>query len=232
VSKNLILITTKDKSERVVKLRELTAQAEGALGFLNAVTLDIMNTLGIEIDDKSGTNSAAQIEAKEILERTLEGQEKVYEDEHEDMMMTVMNLGNIYFGTKEYEKALKFYMRALKGQQNTLGEHHTSSLTSCMNIANVLNDGMRDYQKAKVFYNSALDGFEKQLGKDHRFTVVTANKYKNCLLKLMDFVGFWALEKRCGVAMGGGRMRSDERSDELEYVFYHVFNKHGFNFVF
>ncbi|GMH82569.1 hypothetical protein TL16_g09303 [Triparma laevis f. inornata] len=85
---------------------------------------------------------------------------QVYENEHEDMMMTVMNLGNIYFAMKQYDKALEFYMRALKGQQETLGKQHTSSLTSMMNIANVLNDGMRDFAQAEVYYKSALDEFE------------------------------------------------------------------------
>jgi len=194
--KSLLVITVKDNVRRVAKLRELVEKAESSLGFENIVTLDIMNTLGIEIDDKKGVDKKAQNESKKILERCLKGQEKVYENEHEDMMMTVMNLGNIYFATKQYDKALEFYMRALKGQQETLGKQHTSSLTSMMNIANVLNDGMRDFAQAEVYYKSALDGFEKQLGKHSRFTIVTAANYKNCLTKLVDIPALKELERR------------------------------------
>ncbi|GMH98876.1 hypothetical protein TrST_g13151 [Triparma strigata] len=194
--KSLLLITVKDNARRVSRLKELADRAENALGFENIVTLDIMNTLAIEIDDKNGQDKRAQNEAKSILERCLKGQERVYEYEHEDMMMTVMNLGNIYFAKREHEKALEFYMRALKGQQATLGKTHTSSLTSMMNIANVLNDGIQDFAQAETYYKGALEGFESQLGRHHRFTLVTAANYKNCLTKLVDIPALKELERR------------------------------------
>ena len=194
--KSLLLITVKDNARRVSRLKELADKAENALGFENIVTLDIMNTLAIEIDDKNGQDKRAQNEAKSILERCLKGQERVYEYEHEDMMMTVMNLGNIYFAKREHEKALEFYMRALKGQQATLGKTHTSSLTSMMNIANVLNDGIQDFAQAETYYKGALEGFESQLGRHHRFTLVTAANYKNCLTKLVDIPALKELERR------------------------------------
>ena len=76
-------------------------------------------------------------EARKVYERCLAGREKVLGEDHKKTLMTVNNLGNVYYGLQDYEKALEYYERALKGYEKTLGKTHPDTLTTVMNIANV-----------------------------------------------------------------------------------------------
>ena len=162
--------------ERIEKFRDLVKRCERALGEENVVSLEMLNSLGIELKENEEYE-----EAKEVYERCLLGQMKVLEEDHKDTLETLNNLGEVYSeGLKNYEKALEYYERALKGCERVSGKNHPLTITIVSNIAEVYQGG-DEFGKAEELFERALEGLEAQFGKDHRHTKHCAKNFSVCL---------------------------------------------------
>ncbi|GMH81017.1 hypothetical protein TrLO_g6160, partial [Triparma laevis f. longispina] len=119
-------------------------------------------------------------EAIIVHERCLAGRMNVLQEDHQNTVESLNNLGSVYAGLKKYEKTLEYYERALNGNEKLLGKNHTSTLMTLENIA-VINMYLKNFGKAEELYQTALEGYEGQLGKDHKNTMKCARLFRNSL---------------------------------------------------
>ncbi|GMH81991.1 hypothetical protein TL16_g09111 [Triparma laevis f. inornata] len=162
--------------EKIEKLRDLVKKKERALGEENVVTLETLNSLGVQPKVNGEYEAAIK-----VLDRCLAGRMKALGEDHQQTLMTLKMLGVVYRTLKNCEKELEYYERALKGYEKKLGKNHPSTLDTMMNIAIVNRGGMNDYGKAEELYERALEGYEPQFGRDHEYTKRCAKNFKICL---------------------------------------------------
>ncbi|GMI13134.1 hypothetical protein TrLO_g9182 [Triparma laevis f. longispina] len=106
---SLTMSTGMSDGEIIEKLRDLLKTMERVLGEENVVTLETLNSLGCRLR----TNGQFE-EAKEVLERCLAEKMTVIGEDHKDTFASLANLGTVYVGLKNYEKALEYYERAFR----------------------------------------------------------------------------------------------------------------------
>jgi tetratricopeptide (TPR) repeat protein len=115
-------------------------------------------------------------EAEAMLERTLEGCEKVWGPAHSWTLDAVTNLGTTYLKRGRYKEAETMLERALEGYEKAWGHgpEHTSTLDTVNNLGLVYFDQGR-YKEAEAMYERALKGYEKVQGPGHTSTFNTVN---------------------------------------------------------
>ncbi|GMH48273.1 hypothetical protein TL16_g00253 [Triparma laevis f. inornata] len=176
VTYSLTWSTLMSNDEKIEKLRDLVKRMERALGEENVVTLDTLNSLGGTLH-----KNEEHEEAKEVWEKCLVGQTKLHGEDHRLTLMTMGNLGAVYFALKS-EKALEYYERALKRSEKLMGKNHPDTLSTMMNTAIFYDNNLKNYVKAEELYERALEGYEAQFGKDHKSTKDCVKKFKKHLI--------------------------------------------------
>jgi tetratricopeptide (TPR) repeat protein len=76
------------------------------------------------------------------------------------------NIGNVYYTTGEYSKALSSHEKALAIKQQSLPSNHPELGSAYNNIGFVYED-MGDSSKARSFYEQAVDNGEQSLPANH-----------------------------------------------------------------
>ena len=68
--------------------------------------------------------------ALQIFKNVLVKQEKTIGVSHPDTLLTVNNLGLLYYNLGDYEKAESFYRRSIEGNEVALGKNHQKTWNS------------------------------------------------------------------------------------------------------
>ena len=79
------------------------------------------------------------IKAKELLEKALEIQKKVLDEDHADVANTCNNLASVYEKSEKYEEAKKLREKALFILKKSFAEDHPYVVGSYENLASVYN---------------------------------------------------------------------------------------------
>jgi hypothetical protein len=93
----------------------------------------------------------------------------------EEMLGTILALGNLYKDQGRLDAAEEMCLRVLKRSEKALGERHPTTLTSVCNLASIMQSQSK-YKAAEVMNQRALEGREKALGKDHIDTLTWLSK--------------------------------------------------------
>ena len=114
------------------------------------------------------------IEAEQMFQRALAGQEKVFGPDHKSTLQVVNNLGISYKAQGKYAEAERMYQRALEGKEKALGSNHISTLQAVHNLGALYLD-LGKHAEAEHMYQRALAGKEKVLDPNHISTLRTVN---------------------------------------------------------
>ncbi|WP_204141290.1 tetratricopeptide repeat protein [Halomicronema sp. CCY15110] len=93
-------------------------------------------------------------------------QERLLEDAHPDIVITLNNLANLYQRQERYSEAEPLYQQALTICQRQWGEQHFYVTESLSNLANLYRDQER-YGEAEPLYQQALAIRQRQWGEQH-----------------------------------------------------------------
>ncbi|KIN06945.1 hypothetical protein OIDMADRAFT_150200 [Oidiodendron maius Zn] len=113
-------------------------------------------------------------EAEKMLQRALQGLEKVLGTEHTSTLNTVGNLGSLYQDQGKFSEAEKMYQCALQGFEKALGVEHILTLDAVNNLG-TLYAYQGKFSKSEQMYQHALYYKEKALGTEHISTLSTVN---------------------------------------------------------
>jgi tetratricopeptide (TPR) repeat protein len=116
--------------------------------------------------------------AEKMLQRALEGYEKIWSPNHVSILATVNNLGNLYTKQGKMVKAKELYLRALEGYEETFGPNNNLALDTLNNLG-LLYAEQGKLDEAEEVYQRALDGKERAFGPDHSLTLDTVNNLGN-----------------------------------------------------
>ena len=129
----------------------------------------------IRLDDCRATlyRSIGKIaDSESICKRVLADKERTIGKDHESTLVTVHNLGNIYFDQGKSMEAESMYQRALAGCIKAHGKDHISTFATVNSLGNVYYM-QENFAEAESMYQWALVGREKVLGKGHISTLET-----------------------------------------------------------
>ena len=108
--------------------------------------------------------------AEQMLERALQGKEKVLGAERTSTLSTANNLGSLYKSQGKLAEAEQMYQRALQGYEKALGVDNAMTYIPALNtILNLdsLFERQADSAKARIMYSKALVGYDKVGGPVH-----------------------------------------------------------------
>ncbi|KAH6673053.1 hypothetical protein B0J14DRAFT_654782 [Halenospora varia] len=114
------------------------------------------------------------VEAEQMYQRALQGNEKAWGPEHTSTLDTVNNLGLLYKSQGKLVRAEQMYQRALQGKEKAWGSEHTSTLRTVNNLG-LLYKSQGKLVEAEQMYQRALQGYEKAWGPEHTSTLDTVN---------------------------------------------------------
>ena len=160
-------------------------------------------------------NNGCYLDAESLLQRALEGRERVLGPEHPDTLTSVDNLAVLLESTGDYVQAEPLYRRALEGYERVLGPEHPHTLASVNNLA-LLLESTGDYVQAEALYRRALEGRERVLGPEHPSTLVSVNNLAALLYSKGDYVQAEPLYRRA--LEGYERVLGPEHPDTLASV--------------
>ncbi|KAF7508034.1 hypothetical protein GJ744_009616 [Endocarpon pusillum] len=145
--------------------------------FIQAGILDVIADGRLEraVDIAQLLQGQVRLTAAAVMhQRALAGTEKALGPDHPSTLITVDNLGLLYYDQGKLDEAEQMYMRALAGSEKVLGPDHTSTLSTVNDLGSLYyQQGKLD--EAEQMYIRALVGKEKALGPDHTLTLRTVN---------------------------------------------------------
>jgi len=86
-----------------------------------------------------------------------------------DTGTTLLNIAGVYQQTRQYSKALPFYIRAICILKELLGVKHSFVAVTIADIA-LLNSNLKYYEDAIEIFNLALELYDIVFGRDHPST--------------------------------------------------------------
>jgi tetratricopeptide (TPR) repeat protein len=92
--------------------------------------------------------------------------------EHPDTVVSLNNLGALYYATGAYAKAEPLFKRALAIYENALGPEHPDTVVSLNNLG-ALYYATGAYAKAEPLFKRALAIYENALGRASRHRPLT-----------------------------------------------------------
>ena len=98
----------------------------------------------------------------------------------------LVNLGALYNGLGNYNKALPLYLEGLKSIEKIRGKEHPSYATSLNNLA-ALYMALGNYSKALPLYLQVKDIDEKVLGKEHLYYTISLNNLAFLQVKMGNY---------------------------------------------
>ncbi|CAD6445958.1 41b63c63-b057-49e5-92f2-0b6c0abeaaab [Sclerotinia trifoliorum] len=140
-------------------------------------TLDTIHCLGILYADQGKL-----IEAEQMFEQALQGEEKALDPEYTLIFYIIYNLGIFYSNQGKLIKAEQMYERVLQGCEKELGSEYVLIFNTINNLGALYIDQGK-FTKAEQMYKQVLQGKEKILDPEHISTLNTINNlgilYKN-----------------------------------------------------
>jgi len=119
--------------------------------------------------------------AEELYDQLLVVKEKALGPEHNATLMTIHNLGNLYYSQGRLVEAERMYERTILGQQKALGPEHMDTLDAIHSLA-MLYDRQGKFAKAEKMYEQVLRKREKVLGREHMETLKSINSLGSAYL--------------------------------------------------
>ncbi len=113
-------------------------------------------------------------EAEPHLARALELQQRLAGDDDLETMMTMGQLGQVYFRQERLAEAEATLERLVDVSRRTLGPRRNETLTAMHNLTAVYL-GQRRYDEAEPLLRELLEARREVLGEDHRQTTATMN---------------------------------------------------------
>ena len=107
------------------------------------------------------------------LQQTVE--EHPHGKEPPETVVALDNMGCMYHGKGDHEKALEYFGKAFQGYESILGRYHPSSLKMLNNMGDVYYE-KGDHEKALEYYERVTSGCVEVLGEDHPETVNMFNR--------------------------------------------------------
>jgi tetratricopeptide (TPR) repeat protein len=90
-------------------------------------------------------NQGKLVEAKQMYDCALQGQEVVFGPKHKSTLTTINDLGVLFYAQRELCKAKRMYKKALQGRATELGENESSTLQTVNNLAALFEEGKPAY---------------------------------------------------------------------------------------
>ncbi|MCO5185886.1 MAG: tetratricopeptide repeat protein [Anaerolineae bacterium] len=128
---------------------------------------DLCYTLGWQIDLQ-----AHHDDARQLLQRALQVQRRLFGKEHPTVAQTYDTLGVSFFRSGDYETALQYYMNALELRTKLFGDEHPLTLQSHNNLGYALRAVGR-YVESRDVLQAVLEMRSRVLGENHIDTIST-----------------------------------------------------------
>ena len=90
------------------------------------------------------------------------------------MGSVLLNLGNVYFDRREFDKAKKSYQRALTIKQHSLKSRYNVEVGECLTYLANSEKFLREHDSAIRHYDEAIEVFRKAYGNDHNENTAVA----------------------------------------------------------
>ena len=120
------------------------------------------------------------------LKQVLEIRKKTLGEAHPDYVISLKNLGKLYWNMGDYTAAEPYYKQVLEIRKKTLGENHPDYVMSLNNLG-ILYDEMGDYKSAEPYYKQALEIRKKTIGEEHLDYASSLNNLGNLYLDFGDY---------------------------------------------
>ena len=137
-------------SDAALLFRRALAMCEDVLGPEHSATRQILNNLGLVLQDMDKPE-----EATTLLERALAISEKTFGRDHLLTALSLNNLANLRSRTGDPSHARSLHERALAIREKALGADHPDTAVSLNNLAGALEE-QGDFAKARALYERAL----------------------------------------------------------------------------
>jgi CHAT domain-containing protein/Tfp pilus assembly protein PilF len=105
-------------------------------------------------------------EALPLYQRCLKARTARLGSDHQDVALTLHDLGFVYYRQEKYEKAVPLLQRALRIKEKRLGADHPA-LVPTLNVLADIHNTKKEPREALALYRRALTIGEKRMGQDH-----------------------------------------------------------------
>jgi tetratricopeptide (TPR) repeat protein len=121
-------------------------------------------------------------EAESLLVKNLEAQRRELGDTHLDTMTSLNNLGYMYCGRGEFEKAMPYFQESLTLRRRVLGDHpHTGFSIHNLGLLHWLQG---QHEESLPYFQEAYEMRMRVSGEDHPNTQVSQRRLCDVLLEL------------------------------------------------
>ena len=158
----------------------VTKYAENAKAEPETVS-HLLNKVGLYLEE-----IAEFFKAKDVLERALEIDKKVYRREHLNVARDYNNLGGALRGLGKLEEAKKCFEKALEIDKKVYGPDHPSVAIDINNLGLALQD-LGELEEAKKCYEKALIIATGICGPDHPNVAIVINNLGSMLKDQREF---------------------------------------------
>jgi serine/threonine protein kinase/Tfp pilus assembly protein PilF len=196
--RNRVEKTFRERGETEEKIEARLAALDENLGSVNSTNV-ALRLLDEEILDRAGRTIDEQLEdqplvaatlrqeigntyrelglhegARPYVESALATRRQMLGDNHPDTLISLNEMGDLFFDQAKYQEAESNYAEALEGRRHVLGDDHPDTLTSINNFGGVLivQDQLAE---AEPYVREALEGRRRVLGDDHPDTLNSIN---------------------------------------------------------
>ncbi|KAJ7712799.1 hypothetical protein B0H16DRAFT_1702701 [Mycena metata] len=111
-------------------------------------------------------------QAKKLQEEVLQKQKQSLDENHPDILRTMVSLAIVYSALGEDQKAKELEIVVLKRQKQVLGENHPQTLHTMGNLA-ISYTNLGEHQRAKELQVMVLEKQKQVLGENHPDTLRT-----------------------------------------------------------
>ena len=106
------------------------------------------------------------MEAEQLLQRALQGKERIFGTEHSSTLEAIRDLGVWYENQGRLVEAEQQYRLALNGYEKAFGPEHSSTLHMVRNLG-ILYANQGRLVQAEQQYQRAFNGYKKAFGPEH-----------------------------------------------------------------
>ena len=174
-SRGLLLLSQARYKEAEKLFRKVLIHLEAVVGKEHPDALDTANNLA-----RCLWHQNKLPDAERLCNEALTARLKLFGENHERTVSSLIMSGNIAAGLGRREEALAFHKRSISAAAIVSGENAEMTLGAMLNCASVLRE-MNSFAKAELLCRKAIAGFTSEMGPRHPVTLTAESTLAKCL---------------------------------------------------